>query len=244
MTVKEQLQSLSSKSYIAEDGESYQIELLPPYTDEEIEKLKNQLPNNNLPEEIHQLLLYARGFKFGPLEKITFDTVNTFGFEDFFPNTIQLSGDGFGNFWILDLDENGKWGHVFYVCHDPAVVIKHSENLKEFILHIDEFGEKGKQSHLDQVHEKSVFDIWERNYGLIPREAMLQSHDEDIIRFATLFPENYLFADLQNKSNNSGFAWGKLGSDVYHIKRHESKLIWAFEKLNKKKGFFARLFSK
>lgn len=244
MTVKEQLQSLRSKSYIAENGESYQIELLPPYTDEEIEKLKNQLPNNNLPEEILQLLLYARGFKFGPLEKITFDTVNTFGFEDFFTNTIQLAGDGFGNFWILDLDENGKWGHVFYVCHDPAVVIKHSENLKEFILHIDEFGEKGKQSHLDQVHEKSVFDIWERNYGLIPREAMLQSHDEDIIRFATLFPENYLFADLQNKSNNSGFAWGKLGSDVYHIKRHESKLIWAFEKLNKKKGFFERLFSK
>ena len=107
-----------------------------------------------LPEE--KASVYTEAF-FGLLEEVTFDGIGQFGFEEFFPNQVQLAGDGFGNFWILDINKNGNWGNVFYVCHSPAVIIKHSDNLTQFIEHVNEFGKNGKKSNLDIIHEEVVF---------------------------------------------------------------------------------------
>lgn len=53
-----------------------------------------------LPEE--KASVYTEAF-FGLLEEVTFDGIGQFGFEGFFPNSVQLAGDGFGNFWILSI---------------------------------------------------------------------------------------------------------------------------------------------
>ncbi|RAW01844.1 SMI1/KNR4 family protein [Pseudochryseolinea flava] len=159
------------------------------------------------------------------------------------PTSVQLAGDGFGNFWILDVNQNGQWGNVFYVCHDPAVIVKHSDSLTEFIKHVDEFGKKGKQSNLDVIHEVTVMDIWTKNNGFIDKSAALASTDEKLKSFAETLPDNFVIADLRGKPIKSGFAWGKFGPNIEKAKRHDTELIWAVEKIEKK-GLLSRLFGK
>ncbi|TDQ79060.1 SMI1/KNR4 family protein [Sphingobacterium yanglingense] len=241
MKPKEALESIISTQYISEDGDKYKVELLPGLTENEINELKEQLPDKYLPQSIEELLLYSRGFEFQGLDEIRFDAINQFGFEEFFPNSIPLASDGFGNFWILDISKNGDWGHVFYVCHDPAVVVKHSNDLAEFILHVDEFGRKRGASHLNDVHEKAVDKIWKVNNGFMTYGELYETEDTILREFGANFDDNFVFVDLRTKPNKTGFAWGKFGSEIHNVKRHETELIWALEKQQKKRGFFAKL---
>lgn len=243
MTPTEQLKSLLNEKYTSEDEDEYKVELKSGLTDSQIDDLAKSLPTGKIPDEIRELLRFASGFEFFGLEDVTFNGVGKFGFEEFFPASVQLAGDGFGNFWIIDVNKNGKWGHVFYVCHDPAVIVKHSENLAEFIKHVDEFGKRGAESNLDIIHEATVMEIWTKSNGFISKSAALASTDEKLKSFASDLPDTFVIADLRNKPIRSGFAWGKSGPNTSNVKRHDSELIWGLEKIEKK-GLFSRLFSK
>ncbi|WP_018626992.1 SMI1/KNR4 family protein [Niabella aurantiaca] len=165
MTPIEQLKAILTEQYITEDGDEYSAELKQGLTDRQIDKLAKDLPMKQIPEVIRELLKFSGGFEFSGLDEVTFDGVGKFGFEQFFPNSVQLAGDGFGNFWILDVERNGNWGNMFYVCHDPAVVVKHSDNLAQFIEHVNDFGKNGSESNLDIIHEKVVGDSWNKDDG-------------------------------------------------------------------------------
>lgn len=242
-TPTEQLKAILTEKYTSEDGDEYKVELKPGLTDQQIDDLAKRLPTGQIPNEIKELLKFASGFEFFGLEEVTFDGVGQFGFEEFFPTSVQLAGDGFGNFWILDINKNGQWGNVFYVCHDPAVIVKHSDDLTEFIKHVDEFGKKGKQSNLDVIHEVTVMDIWTKHNGFIDKPTALASSDDKLKSFATNLPDSFVIADLRDKPIKSGFAWGKFGPNIDKAIRHDSELIWGVEKVEKK-GLLSRLFGK
>ena len=159
MTAIEKLKTILNEQYVSEDGDEYKVELKSGLTEQQIDELAKRLPTEQIPKEIRELLKFASGFEFDPLEEVTFDSIGLFGFEEFFPNSVQLAGDGYGNYWVLDIDVNGNWGNVFYVCHDPAVIVKHSEDLTQFIEHVNDFGKNGNNSNLDIIHEEIVFDI-------------------------------------------------------------------------------------
>jgi hypothetical protein len=241
MTVTEQLKSLLDQTYISEDGDEYKIELLPGLTDNEIDNLAKGLPTGQIPNDVRELLRFTKGFEFYGFDEITFDGVGQFGFENIFPYSVQLGHDGFGNFWILDIDSKGNWGNVFYVCHDPAVVVKHSETLSEFIKHIDEFGKDIQNSNLNIIHDKTVFDIWKDNNGFIEINEARNSNDTTLKHFALTLADNFVVADLRNKPNKSGFAWGKFGPNLDKTIKCSDELIWGIEK-PEKKGFFSKLF--
>lgn len=243
MTPLEKLKSILNEKYISEDNEEYQVQLLEGLTEEQINTLAERFPSKYIPLEIKELLKFARGFEFYGVEEITFDGIEQFGFEEFFPHSVQLAGDGFGNFWILDVSKNGDWGNVFYVCHAPAVIIKHSDNLTQFIDHVNEFGKNGNKSNLDIIHEKVVMDIWSKNNSFTELENARQSNDSTLKNFALSLPDNFVIADLRNKPIQSGFAWGKFGPNIDKTIRHESELLWGIEKQTKK-SFFAKLFGK
>lgn len=243
MTVTDQLKSILTEQYISEDGDKYKVELKSGLTNQQIQDLEKLLPTGQMPNEIKELLKFSSGFEFYGLEEVTFDGVGQFGFEEFFPISVQLAGDGFGNFWILDIDKNGNWGNVFYVCHSPAVIVKHSDNLTQFIEHVNEFGKNGKKSNLDIIHEEVVFNIWQEDNGFIELEHARKAGDTVLKSFAQSLPDNFVIADLRNKSNQNGFSWGKFGSNIDNVKRHETELIWGIEKPIKK-GFLSRLFRK
>lgn len=234
----EKLKSMIGREYQPEEGEPYTVKLLDGMSESEIEEYKRGLPNGYLPADIAELLSFARGFEFEPLEEVRFDSYGQFGFEEIFPKSILLAGDGFGNFWILDIDSNGNWNEVYYVCHDPAVIVKHSENLTDFIEHVDEFGLKLSDSHLDQIHEETVFNIWEENSGIIEQNEKEYQFSEDINK---QLPDAYVIADLTGKSVNAGFSWGKYGANSKII-RVGDQPIWIIEK-KVKRGFLSRLFN-
>lgn len=243
MTPTEKLKSILTEQYISEDGDEYKIEIKEGLNEEQIDELANRLPKGQIPYEIRELLKFTSGFEFLGLEEVTFDGIGQFGLEEFFPNSVQLTGDGFGNFWILDVDTNGNWGNVFYVCHDPAVIVKHSDNLTQFIEHLNDFGKNGNKSHLDIIHEKVVMDIWIKDNGYIELENARQSNDPVLKSFALSLSENFVIANLKNKQNQSGFVWGKFRTNIDKAKRHETELIWGIEK-PVKKGFLSKLFGR
>lgn len=98
MTPIQQLKSILTEQYVSEDGDEYKIELKQGLTDQQIDDLAKRVPMRQIPAEIRELLKFACGFEFYGLEEITFDGIGEFGFEEFFPNSVQLMGDGFGNF--------------------------------------------------------------------------------------------------------------------------------------------------
>lgn len=242
MTSLEQLKSILHEQYVSEDDEKYKVELKPGLTDQQIDKLATQLPSGQIPIEIRELLKFTSGFEFFSPEEVTFDGIGQFGFENIFPNSVQLAGDGFGNFWILDVDDKGNWANVFYVCHDPAVVVKHSENLAEFIKHIHEFGKEGSQSNLDIIHEKTVMEIWSKDNGFIELDQTRDSNDTILKNFALKLPDNFVIADLRNKPNKTGFAWGKFGPNIDNAVRHETNFSWVLKK--QRKNLFFRNYLK
>jgi hypothetical protein len=237
MNPKQKLESILNYEYESEDGDLYKVELLEGMTNDEIGEYRKQLPNNYLPTEIEELLIFSKGFEFQGLEEVRFDTFAHFGFEELFPNSIQLAGDGFGNFWILDIDTKGNWNSVYYVCHDPAVVVKQSNNLSQFIEQIDEFGKTGSESILDKIHEQTVMKIWTEKAGIMEKN----DNDYDFFENKEIeFPEMFLIADLTNQPIKTGFPWAKNGASTKII-RPTDKPIWIVEK-KVKQSFLSRLF--
>ena len=238
MTTKQQLESILQTQYESEDGEKYKVELLEGMTENELANFKTQLPKNCLPNEMEQLLRYSKGFVFHGLNEVRFDAYAYFGFEEVFPYSIQLAGDGYGNFWILDIDSNGNWKSVYYVCHDPAVIVKQSENLTEFIKHIDEYGVKGSESTLNIIHEETVFAIWNEEKGIMERNEKDYNFENKQIEL----PEMFLVADMTNKAIGTGFPWGRSRSKAKII-RPTDEPVWIVEK-KVKQNYLSRLFNR
>lgn len=242
MSPLQQLQSMLHETYVSEDDDEYGVELKPGLTPQQVEHLAASLPGGYLPDEIRELLLFASGFEFYGIDEVTFDGIGVFGLENIFPCSIQLAGDGFGNFWILDVDNKGNWGPVFFACHDPDAIVRHSDDLTAFLRHIDEYGKLGSKSHLDIIHEKTVMEIWEnKTGGFVDRQTAQQSEDQILREFAGELPDNFVLVDLRSKPNGAGFSLSNITQDSESAVRYKDELLWGFER-KEKKGFFTRLF--
>ncbi|MDF2457226.1 MAG: hypothetical protein K0R51_3219 [Cytophagaceae bacterium] len=233
----EQLKALLNKKYESEDGDEFTVELLHGLSDSEIEAFKKTLPSQHLPADIEELLRFSKGFEFSYFDTIQFTSYGEFGFEKLFPQSIQLAGDGLGNFWVLDIDNTGHWGPVYYVCHDPAVVVKNSENLSEFLQQLDQYASGENPSNLISIDEQLVFDIWEDPNGIMEQYKKTPDFSEE---FMKQLPELMMIADMTSAKNKTGFAWGKYGANN-KILRYDDKPIWVLEK-KRKRGFLERLF--
>lgn len=237
MTPLEQLNAMLHEKYHTHQKEEYSVELMPGLSDSEIDYIAKQLRTRNIPDDIRELLQFSSGFLFYGLDAITFDATRDFDLYNLIPNSIRIAGDGYGNHWILDVDRDGNWGSVFYVCNDPAVVVKQSENITEFLQQLHEYGKEIKKSSIDVVHEIVVNDIWNREDGLISRDEARYSEDAELAEFAKQLPFNYMIADLRNKPVGSGFAWGKYGADNRGIIRFREGYMWGIEKKQPRGGF-------
>ncbi|MHC8948018.1 SMI1/KNR4 family protein [Sphingobacterium hungaricum] len=236
MTLKEKLIYISESLYRNEEDENYQIELLEGMSHEEIQNFRNKLPNQYLQEDVEELIRFSSGFEFEPLEEVRFDNFAIFGREELFPNSIQLAGDGFGNFWILDIDSKGNWNSVYYVCHDPAVVVKQAENLSEFLDQINDLGNNFENALINVIHEEKAFEIWKKKSEILKNNRSNYSSPLN-----TETPDSYIIADLKNQPNGSGFIWGLSGANTKII-RPTDEPIWIVEN-KEKRGFFSKLFS-
>ncbi|GAB5526193.1 MAG: hypothetical protein Roseis2KO_40650 [Roseivirga sp.] len=241
MTNLEVINTLRKSTFTDEDGEPYQLEFEPGLTDEEINKLRMDFPGEAIAPELIEILKMTRGWNGYGLEAVYFDSVGQFGFEELSKNSITLGHDGFGNFWVLDLAEDGSPDKVFYACHDPAVFVIHSQNLNEYLHHLLEFYQKPEDCHLNQVHEKTVITIWDNNEACIAKTDFLNNHPEYADFLSQFEGQDWTVADLRDEGNKTGFAWGRFGPNQLTM-RHATELIWVIK--NKKKSFFSRFFGR
>lgn len=138
---------------------------LPPSA-HELASLQADLPCP-IPHHILELLALTRGFENGPLESLDFAGVpGGFVMKQVFPNGLPLAHDGFGNYWVADLDRHSTdWAPIYYACHDPPVIAFQSDSLENFVIEALRFANPPHESELDQVHEQVTEDIWRRNPG-------------------------------------------------------------------------------
>lgn len=239
MTNIEIIKRLKGSTFVDEDRENYTLDFKPGLTNEELNSLRSKFPSNKISDELIEIMKETKGWEDFSLEAVCFDSIDEFGFTELIPHSITLGHDGFGNFWILDMKENGDLGKIYFACHDPAVLVIYSDTLNEFLLSLEEFYTNPEKNYLNKVHDKVVMEIWKKN----PNTFDINEFRENNIEFGSFLEEfnddNWIVADLRNGEKKDGFAWGLFGSNEF-TKRHPTELIWVIQK--KKKGFFSKIF--
>lgn len=172
------IKKLKESTFTDEDEEEYTLDFLDGLPDSEIEELSQSFPNHSIDSDIKEILKETRGWEGYGLEQVDFSSIGQFGFHELSPNSVTLGHDGFGNFWILDILGDGSLGHVFYACHDPAVLVKYSDNLNGFLYSLIEFYESPSENYLNEIHDSVVFEIWKNGGKLIDKADFIRENKE------------------------------------------------------------------
>lgn len=195
-----QLKEIISEGFTDEEGETYRANLLPALSVGEIAALAVKMPTAALSHEVSELLSYSRGINFGWFQPVSFDAFGKFGLVGLFPACIELRSDGAGNFWLLDINTKGEWGAVFYVCHDPPVIIRQADNLRDFLRQVHEHARCEPTSWLDEVYDHLAFRIWEErktHSGLTEAAVAAASADTVLSQFAARQPPEFYWATCE-----------------------------------------------
>ncbi|MFD2970031.1 SMI1/KNR4 family protein [Sphingobacterium bambusae] len=239
MTNLEIIDTLKKTTFLDEDGESYTLDFHDQLSDLEIENLRASFPNKHIATEILEILQVTRGWDSPIFSMVYFDSIDEFGFWELSPNSITLGHDGFGNYWVLDIDSDGSLGKVFFACHDPAVFIVHSQNINEYLQHLLDFHQNPGDNYIENFQINTVTTVWEQQNGFLSKVDFMEQQPDYSEFLSTFVGDDWTIADLSQGQNGMGFAWGKFGPNQL-AQRHPTELIWVLK--NRKKGFFSRLF--
>jgi hypothetical protein len=243
---KQILEASLNAPFVDSDGDPSPLELAPGLSEEELREFEGTLPRS-LPEEIRELLRFARGFRVGAHDDVDFTGGYAFAYEDAFACCVPIAPDGFGNFWVIDVNvDTGAWGPVFYACHDPPVMAVQAPTLSAFLEQWLESARTDDQpSAIDEVHEEHAHRIWRDHPALIEVSDALASSDEALRQFAQGLGAEFAISDLRKLEVGSGFAWGWAGPEG-KVRRAGASLLFAVEKGQPKKssGLVRRLFGR
>lgn len=225
---------------VDEDGNEDVLRLLPPATADEIRALEASLPCP-LPSHIRALLAVTRGFENGPLESIDFGGLpGGFGMEELFPHALALAHDGFGNYWVADLQaESVDWAPIWFACHDPPVIAYQCDSLERFVREILRLANPPFESELDTVHEDVVSEIWRHNPGVVSVPSARASDDETVRVFAESLDDHLEIIDLRNAGIGDGFSWGRYGPRT-RVFRAGATALFACEPKSRLQRLFGR----
>jgi hypothetical protein len=223
-----------------EDGREVQLVLGPGLSDDRIDALQASI-GVPLPAELRDVLRFTREID-GALELLDFTgEACDVALDDTFGAGLPIAADGYGNFWVLDLGfEAREQARVFYVCHDPPVVLYQAPTLADFLREAFRMLVPPHDSLVDDVHEDRLFNVWGTDHGLLSHADALAAGDGTLREFAARFDDRHTFADLRAPQVGEGFAWGRHGPRTI-IVRHEDAPIFAITAPEKKPGLFRRL---
>lgn len=204
-------------------GETFQV--LEPLSQDELRELRDR--GVHVPESICDLLLFAGGVDLGIRGEIRFfGPIGDSGHNDLFPRSIVLGNDDFGNEALVDLAQSSDtWGPVFYICHDPPVVVIQSPTLTEFISALASENWGRERSFPSQSIEQAIDDIWARDPYSQPADKWLEGPmavPRDSL--AALLPDG-LVTDLRESVVGSGFSWGRFGHDPIELRLGDELLF-------------------
>jgi cell wall assembly regulator SMI1 len=202
----ELLRSLEGRGWVDEDGDPERLELLPPLTDAEIDALAAAwgVP---VPADARDVLRVTRGFAASPLESVELSgEMDGAVADEVFPHPLPIAHDGYGNYWVVDLRPGSEvFGPVFFVCHDPSVIVYQCADVAGFLDGLVQMTEPPHKGPLDFVHEQASMAIWGGEEAGVPRAVALESPDEVLRAFAESLPPDAFVADLRSPRTGDGF---------------------------------------
>ena len=234
------LRALAGRRLTDDDGATHVLELLPPATAEELRTLESKLPGP-LPQEIRAALAVTTGLANGPLESFSLLDLEGFGLDEAFPYAYSIAHDGFGNYWILDVQPGTEsWGPVWFACHDPAVIAFQAVSIEAFLEQVVALWHAGRESAVAEVRDRAVHRLWRDHAHLQTPESAARG-DAVLRAFAATLPPEARLADLRAARVGDGFAWGRFGPRT-EIRRAGGERIWALLPPVPRPGFLRRLF--
>ncbi|WP_339788967.1 SMI1/KNR4 family protein [uncultured Imperialibacter sp.] len=241
MTNVDIIKKLKKSTFTDEDGEKYKLGFELALTDDEILHLSKRFPSGKIAVELEEILKETKGWSGYGLETAYFDSIDEFGFTELIPHSVTLGHDGFGNYWVLEVKDDGDLGSIYFACHDPAVLVLYCKTLNEYFESLVEFFESPDHNYLNEVHEKVVMDIWKTTPNT-DEIADFRKKNSDLSSFLAEFTDDdWVVADLRRAKKADGFAWGKFGPSQF-TKKHPTESVWVIRK--KKKGFLSKLFGR
>lgn len=233
------IRAAQSTRLVDEDGNEVELELEPGLSEDEIEDVAAEV-GAPLPEDLRGLLRHTAGFAGEPLDMDFTGRSLSYGDEDIFPAPLPVAGDGFGNFWVLDLTPEGPAkAPVFFASHDPPVVLYQSPDLGTFLHEAFRMLVPPHESAVDDVHEDRLFNVWGENPGTLDHAAALQG-DEELRAFASGLDDRFVFVDLRDPPVGMGFSWGRHGPRTL-IRRDGHRRLFAYAPPERQPGLLSRL---
>jgi hypothetical protein len=228
-----------AKSLVDEDGKPVRLEILHPLSDAEIAAFAERLPCP-LPPEVRELLSFCSGFEGSAVDVVDFTGARClFEYDAAFPNGLPIAADGFGNFWVVDLQPTSEgWGPLYFARHDPPVILYQSPSLEHFLVELFKLSEPPHKSLVDDVHEDLLFQVWRDNPGVRSRDECLASDDADLRGFAKELAPSFAIVDMREPRFGFGFSWGRYGPSTV-VRRYGSLPLFAYQKAQ---GILPRLF--
>ncbi len=210
------------------ESASFQFRLKPGLSHAQIQDLEERL-NATLPSEVRELLAFTSGFYSRPIGNVNFSAKEMFEFPDILPLGLPLAADECGNNWVVDIKRStGEWGAVFFLSHDPPVVVIQAPDLVRFISQIFDYGDSEPNGRLNYVREMAASKIWREDPYLLDIGASRVSADPNLAEFSRQLSDAFRIADLRSLEVGSGFAWGRNGPNS-KIRRYGSELLFGVE---------------
>lgn len=158
----------------------------------------------------------------------------SYGDDELLPACHAIAGDGFGNFWVVDLTPDApERAPVLFASHDPPVVVYEAPDLAAFVTDALANGLGGGE------HDARVFAVWNEDTRPLTHADALAG-DAALRAFASELDERFTVVDLRAAERGDGFAWGRHGPRTI-VRRHGADRLFAYAAPERKRGFFSRL---
>ena len=230
MTPKEVIQNALSDRLTKVAGAKVTLKLGDGLTLRELKEFERRMPGT-IPDEIRDLLNFTSGIEIDSFGVIDFLGRNPFECEDLIPYGVPILGDGDGDFWVIDIrQDTGIWGAVFFVCHDPSVIIIQAPMLTIFLEQIVQSFKPPHTNLLSYVKDEVVYKIDDAYPHFIDLEEARRSPDPIISTFAKELPDTFKVIDLRSAEVGSGFNYLVSGIET-KVKRCRAELIFARARL-------------
>lgn len=183
---------------------------LPRLSAFEIDRLAESLPCP-MPGAMRDTLFVCRGIsgKFDPdflVDIVDFcGTTVGCGLPTLFPSGRGLAADGCGNHWVVDFQpDSTQWGPVYFLCHDPPVVLLQSPDVLHFVQELCRHLQPPHRSLLREVSEHRLCNVYRRDPGSVAYSDAMGADDAVMRTFAAEVGPGYRFTDLRNAAIGMG----------------------------------------
>jgi cell wall assembly regulator SMI1 len=235
------IQAAERAELVDADGDRVELELSPGLSAAEIDAFARGLPCS-LPASMRRVLAHCAGVAGLGVDLVDFTGREmSHSREELFPHGLPIAEDGFGNFWVVDLQPTSiDWAPIYFVSHDAPVILLQSRSLEHFLEELTKMVRPPHRSAIDDVHEDRPFEIWRQNPGVLSRQACLDSADAVMSDFAKELEPGFEIVDLRRAEIGFGFSWGRYGPRTT-VKRFGALPVFAY-RAPPRKSIFQRIF--